>query len=139
MLWPLWARGTYWQVRRNGWSHYSCACTFITNVSHNTCLTLAPGPHISPLPRCHHPLQTVPQTLHLLSRAAGQPVLSSSSSHSHAQPGQAFLAKMWSVTDEKSAPLLPVSEGEGVGWRATGPGTGPVPHCLTPAMETMWT
>lgn len=78
--------------------------TFITGISHDTCPPLVPGPHTAYSPGCHHPLQTVPQTLRLLLRAAGWPVLASPSSHLHPQPGQTFPAKLWSVPGEESTP-----------------------------------
>lgn len=89
-------------VHGNGSTHHSCGCVFITSISHTSFEPQAPGPHTLHLPRRHHPLQTMLQTLHLLLRAAGWPGLTSLSFHPCSQPSQAFPAKLGSVPGEGS-------------------------------------
>lgn len=106
-------------VHMKGSPHHCCGCVFIISTRHTTFEPWAPGPHTLHLPRCHHPLHTMLQTLHLLLRAAESPGLTSVSFHPRSQPSQAFPAKLGFVPGEGRTLMQTMGAGEGLAGRWT--------------------
>lgn len=126
-------KGTHHQYTgRAPHTHHSCSCMFIISISHITFQPWAPVPHTVHLPRCHHPLQTMLQTPHLLLRAAVWPGLTSLSFHPCSQVNQAFPAKLGFAPGEGSTLMQGKGELEGGPWDGSG-----TMLCLIPAVDVI--